>query len=57
MTGSSNVTEPTEMPMEYANNLTAYRLGIILDLSILQRNINAGYRCPLLAIANGALFG
>jgi hypothetical protein len=43
--------------MEYANNLSAYRLGIILDLSILQRNINAGYRCPLLAIANGALFG
>jgi hypothetical protein len=43
--------------MEYANNLSAYRLGIILDLSILQRNIDAQLSMPLLAIANGALFG
>jgi hypothetical protein len=40
MTGSSRVTAPIDMPIEYAILLFAYRLGRMLPAFILQRNIN-----------------
>src|SRR6266478_5855068 len=45
MTGSSNVTEPTEMPMEYANTLSAYGLGI----NFRPFHFAAQHRCPAVA--------
>src|SRR5712671_5727636 len=41
ITGSSSVTEPIEMPIDYADLRLAFRLGRMLDPFVLQCNINS----------------